>query len=145
MVGFKIVDTKGVEMKSYTAGATITANDLVTLKTDGQVEPTTAGDVILGVAVTSASSGGTVYVFQGARLKVMGDSDEAGDAMASDMVGARVDITGATGAQQVDISTALQAGDGTDTGQLIVIEANPQGFGFDDDTSLAILEVVERQ
>lgn len=147
MNGFKVVGVSvgEPEIVSRTAGGTIAANDPVTLKTDGQVEVATAGDIILGVALEAATSGNAVNVQVGERLRVLADSDETGDAMAADLVGARFDITGTTGAVKVDVSTAAQDGDGTDTGQLVLLEANPQGYGFDSDTSVGLFEIIERQ
>ena len=148
MNGFKVVGatTGQVIHSEYTSHGAIAKGDLVVLKTDGQVEPSAAGNAVLGVAINAATGAGQkVTVARGNRLRVLGESDEVGDLMAADMVGARVDITGGTGAQKVDISTAAQAGTGADTGQLIVVRNNPEGYGFDTDTKLAILEIIEQQ
>jgi hypothetical protein len=146
MFGFKFVGCDGEpEVLKRTAGGTIEAGDLVHLKTDGQVEVVAAGEPILGVALAASTSGNPVYVLRGNRLRGLMDSDEAGDAMAADQVGSRVDMVGATGAMQIDISSKAQAGTDGDTGQLIIRAANPQGYGFDTDTSIGIVEIIEAQ
>lgn len=135
-----------IEYVKVTAGAAIAKHDPVTLKTDGQAELSGTGAPIYGIALEAASGSGVeILVARAPRLLVLGDSDETGDAMAADCEGGRVDRIGNSGAVLVDISTLAQAGDGTDTGQMLIRKANPQGFGFDSDTSIALLEVVERQ
>lgn len=147
MYGAKILGSKGaVEFKSATSGAAIAVGDLVTFKTDGQIEPTTTGDVIAGVALEAASgSGSTVRFVAGEGLRVLMDNDNTGTTFASTHVGGRFDMTGTTGAQVVDTSTVAQVGDGTDTGQLLCLEYNPQGHGYDSDTSIGLFEVAEVQ
>lgn len=146
MYGFKVVGAEsGLQIKHAVAGGTIKAGDPIILQTDGQAELCAAGDPILGVAMNDAAATETVYYQTGYRLRVLADSDEDGDAMAADLRGARVDITGNAGEVLIDISTAKQTGDGTDTGQLLLVENNPQGWGFDDDTSIGLFEVIERQ
>jgi hypothetical protein len=148
MNGFKVVgSTTGlVEYVTQVSHGAIAKGDPVTLKTDGQVEHTPAGHPIYGVAINAATGAGqAVTVAKAVGLLVLADSDEVGDNMAADLIGARVDITGASGAKKVDVSTALQVGDGTDSGQLLVVKNNPQGYGFDADTSICICEVKEVQ
>lgn len=147
MYGARILGSKdAAEFKHGTSGAQITAGDLVVYKTDGQLEPATAGDVVAGVALNSvAGSGSTVYFVAGKGLRVIMDNDNTGTTFASTHVGGRFDMTGATGAQVVDTSTVAQAGNGTDGGQLICLEYNPQGYGLDTDTSIGVYEIVEVQ
>lgn len=134
------------ENKIVTAGEAIKKYDFVTIKDDGTVEVTAAGEPIYGIALQAIASGSTGLILRagnGARIKVMMDNDNVGTTFASTHVGARFDIIGSSGAQLVDTSSAAQAGDGTDTGQLVCVEYNPQGFGFDADTSIGLFEVVE--
>lgn len=147
MYGAMFIGAEGeVEVRSGTSGAAIAVKDLVNFLTDGQLEPATTGDPIAGVAINAATgSGTTVYFVTGNRLKVLMDNDNTGTTFASTHVGARFDMIGATGAQVVDTSTVAQAGDGTDTGQLLCVGYNPQGYGFDSDTSIGMYVVAERQ
>ena len=155
MVGAKLVgcSTGEPEIAKGLSNETITAGDLIVFRTDGQLEPCDGGagtpangDAVSGIALNTVSgSGKTVYFVKGTRLRILMDSDEAGDSMAADLVGACFDITGATGAQQVDISTAIQTGLVANTSQqLVLLEANPQGYGLDSDTSIGLFEIVKR-
>lgn len=128
-----------------TAGEAIAKNDFVTLLTDGQAEATGAGEGIFGIALEAAAASGDKITVARAYpgMQVMMDNDNVGTTFAATHVGARFDTTGSTGAQLVDTSSAAQ--DGTDTGQLFCIEYNPQGFGFDKDTSIGIFEIAEIQ
>jgi len=123
----------------------IAKNDFVTLKTDGQAEPTAAGEGIFGIALESAAGASEVItvarVYPG--MRVLMDNDNVGTTFAASHVGGRFDTTGATGAQLVDTSTVAQ--DGTDSGQLLCIEYNPKGFGLDKDTSIGLYEISEVQ
>lgn len=130
---------------TLTAGEAIAANDFVTVLTDGQVEVAAAGEGIFGIALESASaSGDTIRVLRvHPGMVVMMDNDNVGTTFAATHVGARFDITGGKGAQLVDTSTAAQ--DGTDSGQLFCIAYNPQGYGYDSDTSIGLFEIAEIQ
>lgn len=139
--------TVGYEFMDVTAGAAIAKNDFVVLKTDGQAEPVASGAPIYGIALNAASEAGdsirVARAFKG--MVVMIDADQVGTTLTSAHVGGRVDITGATGAQLVDSSTVAQVGDGTDTGELLIKEVNPQGYGFDSDASILLCEIAEVQ
>ena len=130
---------------TVTAGEAIAVNDFVTILTDGQAEVTAAGEGIFGIALESASAAGKKIKVLRAHpgMVVMMDNDNVGTTFASSHVGARFDIAGASGAQLVDTSTAAQ--DGTDAGQLFCVEFNPQGYGFDGDTSIGLFEIAEIQ
>lgn len=130
---------------TLTAGEAIAANDFVTILTDGQAEVSGAGEGIFGIALEAASaSGKKVRVLRAhPGMVVMMDNDNVGTTFAATHVGARFDIVGSTGAQLVDTSTVKQ--DGTDDGQLFCIEYNPQGYGYDSDTSIGLFEIAEIQ
>jgi len=130
---------------TLTAGEAIAKNDFITLLTDGQAEVTAAGEGIFGIALESASAAGQKIKVRRVHpgMVVMMDNDNVGTTFASSHVGARFDITGTSGAQLVDTSTAAQ--DGTDAGQLFCIEFNPKGYGFDSDTSIGLFEIAEIQ
>jgi len=126
------------------AGEAIAKNDFVIIKDDGTLEVAAAGEAIFGIALAAIPSGSTGLVLRAggsSRIRVLMDNDNTGTTFAATHVGARFDIAGTTGAQVVDTSTAAQTGG--DTGQLLCIEYNPQGYGFDDDTSIGLFEVVE--
>ena len=130
---------------TLTAGEAIAKNDFITLLTDGQAEVTATGKGIFGIALESASAAGQKIKVRRAHpgMVVMMDNDNVSTTFASSHVGARFDITGTSGAQLVDTSTAAQ--DGTDAGQLFCIEFNPKGYGFDSDTSIGLFEIAEIQ
>lgn len=132
-------------VEKVVSGDTIAAKDLVTLQTDGQAEVTGAGEPIFGQALNAATSGADLYVLRGSRMQFIMDNDNVGTTFAASHVGARADTIGGTGAQKIDTSSVAQVGDGTDTGQVLLIAYNPKGFGYDTDTSLCIAEVIERQ
>jgi len=127
------------------AGEAIAKNDFVTLLTDGQIEATATGEGIFGIALEAASaSGDSIRVLRAhPGMVVMMDNDNDSTTFASSHVGARFDTTGTTGAQLVDSSSAAQ--DGTDAGQLFCIAYNPQGYGYDSDTSIGLFEIAEIQ
>lgn len=146
MVGFKFVGAEGeVETLQLVAGGTIAAGDLVELKTNGTVQVATTGTPILGYALNAAVISGTVYVVKGTRMRGLMANDNLGTTFASTHVGGRFDMIGATGAQLVDTSTVLQTGADTDAGQLLCRAYNPQGYGFDADTTVGLFEIIERQ
>lgn len=128
------------------AGETINEHDFVNFVADGQVEAADTGDPIFGVALEDASSGDDFLIMKiEPGMRFLMDNDNTGTTFASTHVGARFDITGNTGEMIVDTSTADQAGDATDHGQLFCLEYNPQGYGYDSDTSIGIFQVAEIQ
>lgn len=147
MYGARFVGADGpVIVESGLSHGAIAVNDLVTVKTDGQVEVSAAGDVIAGVALNAASGAGTrVYYISGERCYVLMDNDNTGTTFASTHVGGRFDHTGTTGAMLVDTSTVAQTGGTADTGGLLCVAYNPQGYGYDDDTSIGLFRIIERQ
>lgn len=112
------------ELAVKTAGGTIAANDPVSPKTDGQFEVTAVGAPIWGIAMEAAVSGELFYVMRPIKgvTKFWMESDQVGDTLASDLESAKFDIVGATGNVRVDVSTAAQVGDGTDSGQVALAE-----------------------
>lgn len=127
------------------AGEAIAANDLVVMKTDGQAELLAVGELVFGQALNAVTAAGAdLYVLRGDRMQFIMDNDNTGTTFAASHIGGRFDGGGATGAQVIDTSTIAQTGTG-DTGQFLAIDYNPQGFGYDSDTSLGIFAVAERQ
>lgn len=130
--------------RRFPSNATIAAGDLVNLES-GQLEVLSTGDEVLGVAkeaMTSATTAGDVNVTPG--LIVVMDNDNDGTTFASTHPGAAFDVTGGTGAQIVDTSTADDTAGGR-TGQLRCLEYNPQGVGYDSDTSVGLFMIAECQ
>lgn len=129
------------------AAEAIAVNDFVTLVGDGKFECTDTGDPIFGIALEAATAEDdiitVVKVVPG--MQIYMDNDNTGTTFAATHVGARFDITGATGAMVVDTSTAAQVGGGGETGQLFCLEYNPQGLGMDSDTSIGVYQVAEIQ
>ena len=143
----RMIDSVHATTIEELANGAIAKNDFVTLKTDGQIEATATGNPIFGIAINSATTANDKVLVQRAYkgMRVLIDCDQVGTTLADTSKGGRVDITGSTGAQVVDSSTVLKVGDGTDTGQLLIVDMNPQGYGFDSDTSIALCEIAEVQ
>jgi len=147
MYGFRVVGAEsGLQIRKARIGAgeIIAEHDPVTIKTDGEVYVADAGDVIDGVALEAAIDGGDIHYKGGNRLLVLADNDNDGTTFAVTHEGSRCDMIGTTGAVLVDTSSVAQVGNGADTGQLLCRKFNPQGYGFDDDTSIGLYEVRER-
>lgn len=126
------------------AAETIAKNDFITILTDGEAEVSATGEGIFGIALEAATDGNPVRVLRAhPGMVVMMDNDNVGTTFAGSHVGARFDITGTTGEQLVDTSTAAQ--DGTDSGQLFCIGYSPVGYGFDGDASIGLFEIAEIQ
>jgi len=130
---------------TLTAGEAIAVNDFVSILTDGEVEVTAAGEGIFGIALEAAAAKGDEIRVLRAHpgMVVMMDNDNTGTTFAATHIGGRFDTAGGTGAQVVDTSTVAQ--DVTDSGQLFCIAYNPQGYGFDGDTSIGLFEIAEIQ
>jgi len=125
-------------LKEYDAGGTFALGDFVKMSS-GELVVATAGDALFGLsneAATSASVKVQVNITPG--LEVIMDNDDVGTTFAATLVGTLFDITGATGAQIVDTSTTGA------TGQLYCWGYNPQGFGFNSDTSIGRFSLSER-
>lgn len=130
-----------------TSGVTITDGDFVYFDGSGRVTNSSiGGQLLVGVANVGAAgdtitgnAGGTntvlVVVERGALWLI--DGDEVGTNLAATHVGTKFDLTGATGAQLVDTSTT-----GT-TGQLTLVEYNPQISPVQSDTSYGLYVIAE--
>jgi hypothetical protein len=138
-------DGNNVLIKKEVAGGTVKAGDLVTAKTNGKYQVAAAGAPIAGVAINDAVDTGVLNIQTGIGLRILMQNDNVGTTFAATHKNAFFDITGGSTAQLVDTSTVLQAGDGTDSGQLKCVEYNPQGYGYDSDTTMGLFEVNEKQ
>jgi len=127
-------------LMEYNAAGTFALNDFVKFDgSTGELVVATAGASILGVskeAATSASTGVSVNVTP--FLQVIMDNDNDAETFAATHVGEWADFTGATEAMQVDTNTTS-----TTKAQLLVLEYNPQGESYDDDTSIGKYMVAE--
>jgi hypothetical protein len=122
-------------------GGTFAKEDFVKSDGSGEVVVGTAGATILGVAnEAGTSSSENVQINVTPYLVVIMDNDEVGGAFAATNVGDYGDFIGGTGAMQVDTSDLS-----TTKAQLYTLAYNPQGFGFDADTSVGKFLVVETE
>lgn len=127
--------------KEFNAAGTFAANDFVMFDgSTGELVVATAGSSILGVAREAATNASTnVSVDITPMMLVLMDNDNDTETFASTHIGEWGDFTGGTGAMQVNSNTLS-----TTKAQLQVIEYNPQGYGFDSDTSIGLFLVAER-
>lgn len=158
MYGAKVVGGE-YEFREFYPHEAIAAGDLVVQRTDGQVEIVDGGaetdangDVVAGVAIKAATGASTTVPItvavakSGGRILVIMDNDNTGTTFAASHEGGNFDVTGTTGAMLVDTSTITQGGTkATSIQQLKCIKYNPQGFGFDADTSIGLYEIVTIQ
>jgi len=125
----------------FNASGTFAANDFVKFDgSTGEVVVCTNGVSILGVAreaATAASSGVSIDITP--NMVVLMDNDNVAETFAATHVGEWGDFTGATGAMQVDSNTLS-----TTKAQLQCLVYNPQGYGYDSDTSIGLFFVAER-
>jgi hypothetical protein len=126
----------------FNAAGTFAANDFVKFDgSTGEVVVGTNGVSILGVAreaATSASTGVSVDITP--HMVVLMDNDNNSETFAATHIGQWGDFTGGTGAMVVD-SDSLS----TTKAQLQALVYNPQGYGYDSDTSIGLFFVAERQ
>lgn len=124
----------------FLSGATLARYDSVKLSS-GELALGTAGDALVGVnmeeSVTNASEGVQVDITP--YMLVIADNDGVGGAATVANVGEYADLIGATGAQLIDTSTFS-----TTVATFRMTELNPQGYGFDSDTSIGLFEIAER-
>lgn len=145
MYGAKIVKSlvgaDRVHME-FNAAGTFAANDFVMLDgSTGEVVVATAGSSILGVAKEAATNASTnVSVDITPYMVVLMDNDNDTETFAATHVGEWGNFTGGTGAMQVDSNTLSST-----KAQLQCMAYNPQGYGFDSDTSIGLFLVAERQ
>jgi hypothetical protein len=145
MYGAKVVGSLwGLDRVSreFNAAGTFAAGDFVMLDgSTGEVVVATGGSSILGVAneaATNASTKVSVDITPG--MLVLMDNDNAVETFAATHVGEWGNFTGGTGAMQVDSDTLSST-----KAQVQCLEYNPQGYGFDSDTSMGLFFVAERQ
>jgi hypothetical protein len=125
-----------------TASATVTKGDWVNLEA-GYILPASAGDSVFGVAneTVVGNAAGTshveVIIARPGDLYIM-DNDNDTTTFGITHPGTYFNTIGATGVQQVDTNTTS-----TTAGQLLCIEYNPQGHGYDSDTSIGLFTPVE--
>jgi len=145
MYGAKIVKSlvgaDRVHME-FNAAGTFAVNDFVMLDgSTGEVVVATAGSSILGLAkeaATNASTGVSVDITP--YMVVLMDNDNDTETFAATHVGEWGDFVGGTGAMQVNSNTLSST-----KAQLQCMAYNPQGYGFDSDTSIGLFLVAERQ
>lgn len=143
--------TNGVTREySVANGVTLTDGDFVSLNADGRVALPGAGERILGTVdggdsvnldrnysrTVVGNAAGTVKVL----VNIEKDArylQKANAALTEANVGDMLDITGATGAQVIDVAKASPAG------QLIILQNNPGIRGTDN--TYAIVSIADNQ
>lgn len=126
----------------FNAAGTFAANDFAMLDgSTGEVVVATAGSSILGVAREAATSASTkVSIDITPFMIVLMDNDNDTETFAATHIGEWGDFVGGTGAMVVNSNTLS-----TTVAQLQALEYNPQGYGYDSDTSIGLFLVAERQ
>jgi hypothetical protein len=126
----------------FNSNATLTAGDLVNV-TDSKLELAAAGERIAGViskAATNASTNHKVNITP--YLTFLMDNDNVGTTFAATHANSYFfDITGTTGAQVVDTSTAAASDTVASTGQLKCLAFNPNAGTSLSDTSVGLYMV----
>lgn len=108
----------------------------------GKVKIAAADTPVLGIAnaTVTGNAGGTNKIETILALPGtvwLADNDNNTDTFAQTDVGEWHDITGTTGAQQIDTDTGAAAPTSS-ASQWVALEFNPQGLGFDGDTSIGL-------
>lgn len=126
----------------FDAGGTFAANDFVKFDDSGEVVVGTAAAGILGVArEAGTSSTDNVLIDITMDMVVLMDNDLDSDtSFAKADIGLYGDFVGGTGAMQINTDTL-----GTTITGLLCLKNNPQGYGYDSDTSIGLFYVMERQ
>ncbi len=124
----------------FNAAGTFAANDLVmTDGSTGEMVVATAGSRLTGVALEAATSTSTgVAVNITPWLMGIMDNDNDTETFAATHVLEWGNFTGGTGAMQVDSNTLSSS-----VAQLMCLQYNPQGHGYDSDTSIGMFMISE--
>jgi hypothetical protein len=127
-------------IREYNSAGTFAANDLAMIDgSTGEVVVATAGSRLMGVALEAATSASTgVAINITPWLLVLMDNDNDTETFAATHIGEWGNFIGGTGAMQVDSNTLS-----TTVAQLMCVEYNPQGHGYDSDTSIGIFMISE--
>lgn len=125
------------------SGVTVSAGDFVYFSSGRITSATITGDPRpIGMVLETATgdSGGTVKALVAIDddLRYLLQQDNIGTTFAASHVGQYFDLTGATGAQLVDTSTAS-----TTTGLLVCLEYNPQIDPVKSDLTYGVFMLVE--
>jgi len=124
----------------FNSGGTFAAQDLVKFDGSGEITVATSGAAFLGVAFEAGtSSTDNVLVNATPYLMVLMDNDNDSTTFSSAHIGEYADFTGGTGAMVIDSSTHHVT---TEAG-FICLEYNPQGYGYDSDTSIGKYQCLE--
>ena len=120
------------------AAGTFAAGDFVKFST-GEYVVGTAAAAVAGVAMEAATSASVdVLANVTPLMMVIMDADNDATTFASTHVGTYFDFIGATGAMYVDSSSTSST-----SGCMLCLEYNPQGVGYDSDTSIGKFVVIE--
>jgi len=132
-------------IRRYASAVTLATGDLVNVQ-NGALQIADAGERIAGQILESATSATTdaqVNITPG--LVVVMDNDNVSATFSATSVGEYFDIAGATGAQVIDTSSTVAPETTSNSAQMVCLEFNPQGVGFDDDLSIGTFMIKEHQ
>lgn len=141
-------ECKGVPLRAnrYQSGSACYPGDLVTLASDGQVDPATAGSLVLGVCLSYASAASLDILVADHPDQLINGQVAASEINAQTDLGNTMDILATAGSsaykisrQEVDASTQSASA----TAQLRLLEVEPQvgnAFGEFVDCTFAINE-----
>lgn len=130
-------DVKGVPLRvnKYEAGSACYPGDLVTMASDGQVDPVTAGVEILGVCMTYASAAGAVVIVADHPDQLIVGQVESTQVDAQTDIGNVADITATAGnstyktsRQEVD-GASLAAGSSAQLQILGIVDSPNNALG----------------
>jgi hypothetical protein len=125
----------------FNGGGTFAINDFVKFDDSGEVTIGAGASGILGVAKEAGTnSTDNILIDITPNMVVLMDNDNDSDTFASTDIGLCGDFTGGTGAQQVDTSSLAAT-----IANLRCLAYNPQGYGYDSDTSIGLFFVTERE
>ena len=126
----------------FNAAGTFAANDFAIFDgSTGEVVVATAGNSILGVAREAATNASTnVSIDITPFMVVLMDNDNDTETFAATHIGEWGDFVGGTGAMVINSNTLSST-----KAQLQCLAYNPQGYGYDSDTSIGKFFVAERQ
>ena len=132
----EVLDSKDTEeLRTFTSGAALAAGDVVYLASGVLQVCTTAVPIgIVKNAVTA--SGSDVLVNVNPNVEFLMDNDNTGTTFAATHIGASFDLTGTTGAMQVDTSTAADLSAEANKKVVTCTGYNPQIDPFQSDTSV---------
>jgi hypothetical protein len=150
MVGGKFVknwessnQTPAIQRLLVANGVTITKGDFVYYASGFVTNAAIAAKKLIGLANSTVTGNGTtvtVEVITNRDAVYLIDNDNVGTTFAQSHVGTYFDLTGGTGAMQVDTSTTATTGAAA-IGEMLCVEYNPQIAPFERTTSIGLFVI----